>query len=405
MAAWLGRAQAILRQPGFAGLLGAAFALGLGSSFVAPFLSLWGTTEIGMRPVVFGLYMTATSLSAILVATTLARWSDTHVPRKVMLMLGATGGMLGYAGYAFVRDPRWLLCIGVSALAVAAVCFSQLFAHTRERFFAADIPGVPRGFLMSVVRVCFSLAWTAGPSVGAWVQVHHGFRGLFLGAATLYVVFLAGVLCFVPFEARPAHVRAAVHEPVWRVITRGDILAVFVAFLCIFAAHTMNMMNLPLVVTKLLGGTGRDVGITFGVGPLAEIPLMLWFGLLAARGHQLGLIRFGAASTVVYFLLLTLAREPWHVFPMQILHGLSFAIISNVAILFFQDLVPGQPGLATTIFTNAANLGNLVGYFSFGSLVLPLGHRGVFLASAVLTAVTFVIVMQYRPRHYAQPAS
>jgi SET family sugar efflux transporter-like MFS transporter len=157
-------------------------------------------------------------------------------------------------------------------------------------------------------------------------------------------------------------------------------------------------MNLPLVLTKVLGGTGRDVGITFGIGPLAEIPLMLWFGLLAARGHQLALIRFGAAATAFYFVLLTLARAPWQVFPLQILHGLSFAIISNVAIVFFQDLLPGQPGLATTIFTNASNLGNLVGYFSFGTLVLPFGHRGMFLVSATFTAVTFAIVMLYRPR-------
>src|SRR5438046_3181969 len=160
------RTKRILQQPEFAGLLGSAFMLGLAFSFVSPFLSLWGTQEIGMRPLVFGIYMTVTSLSALTVATTLARWSDTHVPRKVMLLLGASGGVLGYTGYALVRDPRVLICIGSTALALGAVCFSQLFAHTRERFFAAEIPGVPPGFLVSVVRVCFSLAWTAGPTVG-----------------------------------------------------------------------------------------------------------------------------------------------------------------------------------------------------------------------------------------------
>src|SRR5438046_456176 len=127
------RTKRILQQPGFAGLLGSAFMLGLGFSFVSPFLSIWGTREIGMRPVVFGFYMTATSLSALVVATTLARWSDTHVPRKVMLLLGGAGGMIGYIGYAFIRDPKVLICVGSTALALGGVCFSQLFAHTRER--------------------------------------------------------------------------------------------------------------------------------------------------------------------------------------------------------------------------------------------------------------------------------
>lgn len=394
----IARTKLILQQPGFAGLLGCAFALGLGYSFVSPFLSLWGTQEIGMRPGMFGLFMTITSLSAIIVATTLARWSDTHIPRKVMLLVGATGGMLGYTAYAFIRDPRLLVVVGSTVLAVGTVCFSQLFAHTRERFFDAEIPGVPAGFLTSVVRVCFSLAWTAGPSVGAGIVVLFGFRGLFLGAAALFLVFMIGVACYVPLDSRPSQVRAAKREPVWRVLTRGDLFAMFVAFLLIFAAHTINMMNLPLVITQLLGGTKVDVGIAFGVGPLAEIPLMLWFGLLAARGHQLALIRIGAASTVLYFLLLILAREPWHVFPLQILHGLSFAIISNVAIMFFQELVPGQPGLATTVFTNAANVGNLVGFLGFSTFAERVGNREMFLVSSALTAVTLIIVLLYRPR-------
>ena len=391
----------ILFEPGLAGVLVSAFVLGVGFSFVSPFLSLWGTHEIGMRPVVFGAFMTTTSLAAIFVATTLARWSDSHVPRKIMLLLGGTGGVLGYTGYALLRDPRVLLGVGVTMLALAAVCFSQLFAHVRERFGRHEIPGVPPGFLMSVVRVCFSVAWTAGPSVGAWVKLRHGFHGLFLGAASLFGLFFVGVLLFVPFEPKPHHVRAAPREPVWRVLTRRDVRVAFAAFLLILAAHTINAMNLPLMLTQGLGGSERDVGIAFGIGPVAEIPLMLWFGLLAGRGHthQLGLIRFGAAATVGYFLLLILVRAPWHVFPLQVLHGLSFAIVSNIGILFFQDLVPGQPGLATTIYTNAGSIGNLVGYLSFGTLMELVGNRGLFAVSAALTVVALGLMLRFRRLH------
>jgi SET family sugar efflux transporter-like MFS transporter len=404
MSGWLTRGRAILAQPGFAGLLASAWVLGVGSSFVAPFLSLWGTREVGMRPVVFGMFMTVTTLSAIIVATTLARWSDTHVPRKVMLLLGGCGGTLGYLGYAFVRDPRVLVVIGCTTLALGALSFSQLFAYTREHYFDAEIPGIPPGFLMSVVRVCFSFAWTAGPSVGAWMKEAFGFTGLFVGAATLYGIYTFNIARFVRYEPRSEHVRAAVREPVWRVLTRGDVLAVFLSFLMIYAAHTMNAMNLPLMLVNDLHAPQTDVGIAFGVGPLVEIPLMLWFGHLAARGHSLALIRIGGLSTVLYFVLLNRAQEPWHVFCAQALHGMSFAIISNVGILFFQNLVPGQPGLATTVFANAANVGNLVGFFAFGSLVQPFGHRGLFLASAALTAGMAAIMMAYRPRAVQVPA-
>ncbi len=403
MKGFFAHARRILALPGFAGLLASAFVLGVGYSFVSPFLSLWGTQAVGMRPLAFGLFMTVTTLSGIVVATTLAHWSDEHWPRKAVLLLGAAGGMLGYIGYALIRDARVLIVIGCTLIAVATVCFSQLFAFTREKFGSSNLPGLPPGFLTSVVRVCFSISWTAGPSVGALIMVRYGFLGSFLGAAALFALFGIGVLRFVRWEPAKRSVDTTRH-PIWRVLTRGHVFAPFAAFVFIFAAHTINMLNLPLMLLGLPGGSTRDVGIAFGIGPAAEIPLMLWFGLLAARGHQLALLRIGGAITILYFLLLSTAQMPWQVFPMQILNGASQAIISNVGIIFFQDLLPGQPGLATAIYTNAANLGNLLGFFSFGALLLPVGHRGLFLASAALSTATSVILVLYRRMRATVPA-
>jgi len=392
----------MVRQPSFAGLLGANFALGMAYSFVVPFLSLWGTKEVGMSSPLFGVFMTTTSVCAIVLSTVLARWSDSHLARKTLLVVGGTGGVLGYIGYAFVRDPLLLLLIGSTALAVASVNFSQLFSLVRETFDEANDPEVDALFLVSVVRVCFSLAWTIGPAVGAWMMAEFSYRGVFLGAVGLYLLFLAGVLAFVPYRPRNATHRDAVRAPVWRVLTRGDILSSFIAFVLVFAAHSMNIMNLPLTVTSDLGGTPRDLGFIFCVGPVVEIPLMLWFGHLAARGHQLTLIRIGAAVTVAYFFALSFAREPWQVYPIQILSGVSFAILTNVTILFYQDLLPGQAGLATTIFSNSSNLGSLIGYLGFGTLVERIGHRGVFSVCGGLTIVTLILLLVYR--HRAAPA-
>ncbi|HTV20509.1 MAG TPA: hypothetical protein VMG12_17620, partial [Polyangiaceae bacterium] len=55
---WLGTlgSAAALRRLG--GLLAGCFLLGLASSFVIPFLSLWGTRTVGMTPFAFGMFMT-----------------------------------------------------------------------------------------------------------------------------------------------------------------------------------------------------------------------------------------------------------------------------------------------------------------------------------------------------------
>jgi SET family sugar efflux transporter-like MFS transporter len=392
------RGRQLLGQPDFIGLLAATFALGMGFSFVSPFLSMWGTQEVGMRPFMFGLFMTTTASCAIIVSTTLARWSDTHLARKTMLICGASGGAIGYAAYALIRNPIVLLAFGTTTLALASVCFSQLFAYVRESYSHSKTGSVEPALLVSVVRGCFSMSWTVGPTIGAWMMVQYGFHGLFLGAATLYLLFLFGVLRFVRYAPRSMETRKAIHQPVWRILTRGEIFWIFFAFLLVFAAFAMNMMNLSLLMTKVLGATGRQVGYALCVGPIVEVPLMLWFGHLAARGHQLRLIKLGAVAAVGYFIALRIAQEPWHVYPIQLLSGVVFAIITNVGILFFQDLLPGQAGLATTIFANAGNVGNLTGYFGFGALVEQFGYRGVCTACGLLASSMLLILLFYRPR-------
>lgn len=392
-----------LRQPGYPGLLGSTFALGMAFSFVAPFLSKWGTEEVGMSSTQFGLFMTVTSLSAMVCSTLLARLSDTRFSRKAMLALGSVCGVLGYSGYALARDPFVLLLIGTSFVAVASVCFAQLFAHVRETAPSGPKAGQSAGFSMSVVRVCFSFSWTMGPAAGAAMLLHFGFRGLFLGAAGLYLLFLVGTLLFVPLNKRRPAPKAEPKESVWRLLGQGDTLASFIAFAVLFGAHAINMMNLPLAVTRSLGGKESDFGIIFGVGPLVEIPLMLWFGHIASKskGHLLRLLKFGAFVTLAYYLGLYFATAIWHVYLIQILSGISFAILTNVAILFFQDLIPGHAGLATSLFSNAGAVGNLFGFLSFGFVVETFGHQGSFLACAALTAITCVLMLRFRPSDLA----
>ena len=391
MSSWRSFTGRLLRQRGFAGFLASTFSLGIGYAFVLPYLSLWGTGAVGFSVFQFGLFMTATSLSGIGVSTVLARLSDTRVSRRAMLMLGGGAGVLGYAGYGFVRAPLLLVGVGVTAIAVSSVCFSQLFAAARDWFTREPALRQEIGVTLSVVRVCFSFAWTAGPALGAMIKSHFNFVGLFLGAATFYLCFFVGVWRFVPRELRPTRDAGVVHLPVWRTLRRPDLLGYFACWVLIFAAFTMNMMNLPLAVIRELDGTNRDLGIIFGVGAVVEVPLMLWFGHLATRGQQVFLLRIGMAVTTLYFVLVLLAREPWHVYFIQCLSGTAFAILANVAIGFFQDLLPGQAGLATTVFGNATQLGNLIGYLGFGALASGLEPRALFGAGAIAGAAAFLL--------------
>jgi SET family sugar efflux transporter-like MFS transporter len=389
-------ARTMRRQPNFMGLLGGTMSLGLAFSFFAPFISTWGTEAVGMSPRGFSVFMTCTSLCAILAGTVLGRLSDTHLARRHVMIMAAMGGALGYAGYAYIRNPYLLGAVGCLILPLSAGAFSQLFAHVREEYKTTHGDPLEPGLIMSVVRVCFSFAWTVGPAVGAVIVVAYGFEGLFSCAAALWGLFLLGVFFFVPFRPRPARAVTDKRDSIWHTFRRKDVVICFASFTVLAASQSINMMNLPLAILHELGGTERDFGIVFGIGPLVEVPMMLWFGHLSSLGYQLKLIRLGFILALLYFVGLSFATEPWHVYLLQIVSGVMISISSNVAIVFFQDLMPSQPGLATALYSNAQSAGSLLGVLSFGFLVEGFGYRGVFYACTALALLSFIMILQYR---------
>ncbi|MEO6003533.1 MAG: sugar efflux transporter [Opitutus sp.] len=386
-------ARIILRNRGFVVVLVCNLLLGLAYSFVVPFMSMFGTIEAKMTPLRFSVFMVTTSLAAIVISTVLARWSDTHLSRRSMLILGSICGALGYVGYAFVRDAVWLTVIGSTVLALSSITFSQLFAHARELLVESKIPTQETPLYNNVFRLFFALAWTFGPAIASWIMLMYSYPGMFLGAAGLFILLLITVIGFIP-ESPPSETRRqAIRVSLRRTLVRRDLLAYFVGFVLINVCSTIGMMNLPLMVLNTLGGTPRDVGIVYSVGPVFEIPLMLYFGVLASKGDQTRVIRLGTLIAVVYYSLLLLVRAPWQVFPLQILSAAMVAVNSGVAITFFQNYVPDQPGTATNLFITAARIGSTTGYLLFGGLATALDHRTVFGICATLSAVTLLLFL------------
>lgn len=388
--------RTILRQRDFVVLLGCNLLVGLAYSFIGPFVSMFGTLEVRMSPAVFGTFMTITSVSAIVISTILARWSDTHLSRRTVLVLGGGCGALGYVGYAFVRDVTWLTVIGSTFLAVSAITFSQLFAHARDLLARSGIDARETPLYMNVFRLFFALSWTVGPAIASWVMVLYSYRGMFLVAALLFLAFMLAAYRFVPELPPPA--QAAKRAPLWEALRRPDLLAYFSGFVLVFIAGTMCMMNLPLLLLETLGGTARSVGIAYSVQPVFELPLMFYFGLRASRGDQAGVIRQGVFIAIIYYLALSLVQAPWQVYLLQILGAATTAVVSGVAITFFQNYLPGQAGTATNLYASAQRLGSTLGYLLFGLLATGFGHRALFFVCGGLCVTTFALFFVHSRR-------
>jgi MFS transporter, SET family, sugar efflux transporter len=379
-----------LREPAFAGLLATNFVLGLTSAFIVPFGSLWATQEIGMSSRTLGLFRTINSLSAIVLSTLIARWSDSGISRRRLLFIGSLAGALGNIGFASARDPVVLTLIGSSLMAIASINFAQLFAYVREDLGRREHGAADAPFMMGVLRAFYALAWTVGPIIGGRVVTRFGYLAIFLAASALFVVFSSFVFVFV--AERPPEPRLRPNEPLSWGLGQPSVLAHCVAFGLMFAAFTLNTLNLPLFLTQKLGATEQGVGTAFAISPLFEMLFMVWFGHIATRGHQKRVIIFGVVAATCYFLMLRFVTAAWHVYPMQVLNAAAVAVTTSVVIPYFQDLLPRQAGVATSLYSNALKVGGLIGFTAFGLLASQLGNAGLFLLCAALSATTLAIV-------------
>lgn len=368
--------------------------LGLAYSFVSPFISMFGTREVGMSSLLFGVFMSVTAIAGIGLGTTLAHFSDTHVSRRKMLLLGSLFGTLGYVGYAFVRDFTLLLIIGTLVLGVSGTTFSQVFALAREYLGKSTIEPQQTVFYMNAFRMFFALSWTVGPAIAAWVMVGYSYRGIFLCAAACFFLFFVVVWLGVPPNLKTAGASSAARRSsVWKVLRRGDVLAHFVGFVLVFASGTIGMMNLPLLVLNVLGGSEYNVGIIYSVSPVFELPLMLYFGWLATKIDSARIIRIGVIIAIAYYGLLSIVQAPWHVYPLQFLSAASVAVTSGVAITYFQNYLPHHPGSATNLYSNATRIGSTIGYLLFGTLAWRFGHRAVFFACTGFTVIALGLML------------
>lgn len=384
-------------------LLVCSVLLGLSSSFWAPFMSMFGTLGVGMSAAMFGVFMTVTTLSGVAISTLLAKWSDAHVSRRTVLILSSLSGALGYVGYAYLRSVPWLMVDGCILVGISTVGFSQLFAQARERLMVLGISPIDAPLYMNIYRLAFALAWTVGPAMAAWVLQRYSYVGLFLSAAAACVV-LALVAPLAMPESKPHGPRDPQVEAdeapgsLREALARPDLLIYFIGFVLIFSATTMGMTGVPLLVLGPLKGTESQVGIIFSLAPVFELPLMYLFGILASGGDQERLIRFSVVLAVIYFGLLAVVRAPWQIYPLQILSAAITAVVSGVAITFFQNHLPHHPGTATGLHYNASRLGSTVGYLVFGMVANAWGYRVVLLWSMGLSLVTLVLFFAVKKR-------
>lgn len=386
------------------------FALGMGVSFAMPFMSLYGVKQVGMSPAWLGAFMTAMSVSSIILSTLLGRWSDQMSSRRPAVLVALLSAVIGYALLSRTHTFAPALLIAITLLALGSAGFPQMFSYARaqmSRAPAAQVQPALAEHAVTVLRSVFSLAWVAGPALGAVVLDRFQFGGLFLSVAGLYLAASLVVLlrpasqpvdtvqaadatlepsqpATVPPEAPPLEAASSTPSA-----PQASIPLVAAAFTLYAASISAQMIALPLFVTQELHGTTANVGFLLGLCALLEIPIMLSFVLRPSRKSAESLLLLGFALCVLMTLMMGLAPGLWLAVLAQGVRAVVIAIVSCIGMSYFQELMPGRMGAATTLFANTSSAGSVLAGALVGGVAQLSTYRAVFWVCLLLCVVAY----------------
>jgi SET family sugar efflux transporter-like MFS transporter len=365
-------------------------AVGLAVAMVAPFMTLFLTTSVHANPLQVTLFLIASPVASMIVSTMLGRLSDRRSIRRQLIVLSAFAVALSSALYAVLRNYWVLLALVVTVYAIGGALLPQVFAYARTAIGASSRAGAA----ISALRTLFSIAWVAGPPVAAWVLTSGGFSAVFAVSAGMYVV--AGLLALTRLRnlAEPVQPERPEHsEPSTTAMaadaSRRTIALTVVAFTVLQAATGLTVQSMPLFVSRDLGGSVGDAGLILGLCAGLEVPLMLGLGALSVRIPLRRLIVLGPALCVVYLAFGTFSTAIWQLAVLQLVNAASIAVIQGLGITYVQDLLPSQPGRASTVFSNSYPAGMMLS----GPILGAAGHFGYrfsFGAALVLSVLGLV---------------
>ncbi|CAI1875217.1 Sugar efflux transporter A [Serratia liquefaciens] len=376
-------------NPVFAAFLLIAFLSGIAGALLAPTLSLFLTTEVKVRPLWVGLFYTVNAIVGIAVSFLLAKRSDTRGDRRKLILVCCLMAVGNCLLFAFNRDYLTLITAGVLLSAIANTAMPQIFALAREY---ADSSAREVVMFSSVMRAQLSLAWVIGPPLSFTLALNYGFTVMFVIAAATFAICALLVWFTLPSVPRVTPVEpadtliAAPSAPIapvsaWR---NPDVRRLFIASVLMWTCNTMYIIDMPLYITADLGLPENLAGLLMGTAAGLEIPAMLLAGYYVKRFGKRNMMLFAVVAGILFYAGLVVFKFKLALMVLQLFNAIFIGIIAGIGMLYFQDLMPGRPGAATTLFTNSISTGVILAGVLQGALVENLGHYAVYWLAALL---------------------
>ncbi|HFV6647193.1 TPA: sugar efflux transporter SetB [Escherichia coli] len=368
-----------------------AFLTGIAGALQTPTLSIFLTDEVHARPAMVGFFFTGSAVIGILVSQFLAGRSDKRGDRKSLIVFCCLLGVLACTLFAWNRNYFVLLFVGVFLSSFGSTANPQMFALAREH---ADKTGREAVMFSSFLRAQVSLAWVIGPPLAYALAMGFSFTVMYLSAAVAFIVCGVMVWLFLPSMQKELPLATGTLEAPRR--NRRDTLLLFVICTLMWGSNSLYIINMPLFIINELHLPEKLAGVMMGTAAGLEIPTMLIAGYFAKRLGKRFLMRVAAVGGVCFYAGMLMAHSPAILLGLHLLNAIFIGILGGIGMLYFQDLMPGQAGSATTLYTNTSRVGWIIAGSVAGIVAEIWNYHAVFWFAMVMIIATLFCLLRIK---------
>ncbi|MEK8497220.1 sugar efflux transporter SetA [Escherichia coli] len=376
----------------YAAFMLVAFMMGVAGALQAPTLSLFLSREVGAQPFWIGLFYTVNAIAGIGVSLWLAKRSDSQGDRRKLIIFCCLMAIGNALLFAFNRHYLTLITCGVLLASLANTAMPQLFALAREY---ADNSAREVVMLSSVMRAQLSLAWVIGPPLAFMLALNYGFTVMFSIAAGIFTLSLVLIAFMLPSVARvelPSE-NALSMQGGWQ---DSNVRMLFVASTLMWTCNTMYIIDMPLWISSELGLPDKLAGFLMGTAAGLEIPAMILAGYYVKRYGKRRMMVIAVAAGVLFYTGLIFFHSRMALMTLQLFNAVFIGIVAGIGMLWFQDLMPGRAGAATTLFTNSISTGVILAGVIQGAIAQSWGHFAVYWVIAVISVVALFLTAKVK---------
>ncbi|HHU1267816.1 TPA: sugar efflux transporter SetA [Escherichia coli] len=376
----------------YAAFMLVAFMMGVAGALQAPTLSLFLSREVGAQPFWIGLFYTVNAIAGIGVSLWLAKRSDSQGDRRKLIIFCCLMAIGNALLFAFNRHYLTLITCGVLLASLGNTAMPQLFALAREY---ADNSAREVVMFSSVMRAQLSLAWVIGPPLAFMLALNYGFTVMFSIAAGIFTLSLVLIAFMLPSVARvelPSE-NALSMQGGWQ---DSNVRMLFVASTLMWTCNTMYIIDMPLWISSELGLPDKLAGFLMGTAAGLEIPAMILAGYYVKRYGKRRMMVIAVAAGVLFYTGLIFFNSRMALMTLQLFNAVFIGIVAGIGMLWFQDLMPGRAGAATTLFTNSISTGVILAGVIQGAIAQSWGHFAVYWVIAVISVVALFLTAKVK---------